>query len=500
MASKFASKGLRPYKTGSNAGYESNFERAAREKKERLKHGRLTDEEMAKKAQQATQFKGFVGGMQFRTKLGFQGNAFDTLWGKHIFLSFSNDDEELFEVAMKSELADVSERVIGGEYGSAFFIGDIGFFAQNQFEHAAEQMREFETKASKGIYFLSTKEWVTVNANIKKLADYSETRAPRAVRGDSWGALALRANAYKVAKRMLTMGMDPMITNEEGEDMFQILEEQYNRMTGVMHDVLVEKEVSTHKILVPSEQRAMDEKEEATIQVFRYMLHFLEEFNASLLARIAEIGEDKRLKRRLELRRESVSEKILFNVSCEAQVNNNSEMGKKLQTQLIERIRVYEQAQKDHVHLADLMHKQHAVVERKGGVQAKKIWKHTDDAEVAKAIREDEEVVQEDDVGGFDGETDDEIHTRIATAKAARIKKEKAQKMKAHGLETDDEKEARLEAERLAEEEKLLMALSLTEEEEREAKRKDDARLERQLLAPIQGTLYASEYETTSYR
>jgi hypothetical protein len=244
----------------------------------------------------------------------------------------------------------------------------------------------------------------------------------------------------------------------------------------------------------------MDEKEEATIQVFRYMLHFLEEFNASLIARIAEIGEDKRLKRRLELRRESVSDKILFNVSCEAQVNNNSEMGKKLQTQLIERIRVYEQAQKDHVHLADLMHKQHAVVERKGGVQAKKIWKHTDDAEVAKAIREDDEVVQEDDVGGFDGETDDEIHIRIAAAKAARIKKEKAQKMKAHGLETDDEKEARLEAERLAEEEKILMALSLTEEEEREAKRKDDARLERQLLAPIQGTLYASEYETTSYR
>jgi len=183
MASKFASKGLRPYKTGSNIGYESNCDRLAREKKERETRGQLTEEEMAKKASAATQFKGFVGGKQFRTKLGFQGNAFDTLWGKHVFLSFANDDEELFEVAMQSELADVKERVIGGEFGSAFFIGDIGFFSQNQFELAAQKMRDFEISATKGTYFLSTKEWVTVNANIKKLADYSQTRATRAVRG-----------------------------------------------------------------------------------------------------------------------------------------------------------------------------------------------------------------------------------------------------------------------------------------------------------------------------
>jgi len=308
------------------------------------------------------------------------------------------------------------------------------------------------------------------------------------------------------------MGMDPLISNEEEEDMYQILEEQYNRMTGVMHDILREKEHSTHKILVPSEQRQMDEKEENTIQIFRFMLHFLEEFNLSLMARIAEIGEDKRLKRRLELRREPVSERILFNVSCEEQVNRNSDMGQKLQVQLIERIRVYEIRQKEHVHLADLMRKQYAVVERKGGVQTKmKVWKHTDDeedearereaseAEEARA-RAQAEVEKEDNVGGFDGETDEEVIARIAAAKALRIKREKAQRMKEHGLETDDEKEARLEAARLAEEEELLMILSLSEDEERDAQRKVNERLERESLAPIQGTLVSNEYETVNYR
>jgi len=305
------------------------------------------------------------------------------------------------------------------------------------------------------------------------------------------------------------LGMDPLISNEEEEDMYQILEEQYKYMTGVMHEVLQEKEKSTHKILVPSEQRRMDAQEEDTIQIFRYMLHFLAEFNSSLSARIADIGEDKRLKRRMELRREHVSEKILFNVSCEEQVNRNAAMGKALQAQLEERIRVYEKGQKDHVHLADLMHKQHAVVTRKGGAQTRmKVWKHTDDEEGAqreldgKEAQAIERFEQEknDDVGGFDGESPQEVKTRIAAAKELRIKREKAQRMMDHGLETDEEREARLEAARLAEEEKLLMAVSLTEEEERETARIANARLERESLAPIQGTLYSSEFEQTNYR
>ena len=31
---------------------------------------------------------------------------------------------------------------------------------------------------------------------------------------------------------MIEAGLDPLVENEEGEDLFGILEEQYNRMTG----------------------------------------------------------------------------------------------------------------------------------------------------------------------------------------------------------------------------------------------------------------------------
>ena len=105
---------------------------------------------------------------------------------------------------------------------------------------------------NKGKVYLSDREKQIVDSNIKKIADYASSTTSRAVRGDSFGALALRANAYKVAKRMVEVGLDPLVENEEGEDLFSIVEEQYNRLTGYMHDILVEKEKGTHRILVPS--------------------------------------------------------------------------------------------------------------------------------------------------------------------------------------------------------------------------------------------------------
>ena len=80
--------------------------------------------------------------------------------------------------------------------------------------------------------YLSDRELGIVNSNIKKISDYANSATARAVRGDSFGAIALRSNAFKVAKAMIEAGLDPLVENEEGEDMFGILEEQYNRMTG----------------------------------------------------------------------------------------------------------------------------------------------------------------------------------------------------------------------------------------------------------------------------
>ena len=81
--------GIRPYKTGSNRGYESEMDKKKRLENERRSKGQVTDEEIAAAKAAPTQFRGFVGGKQFRTKMGFQGNAFDSLWGKHVFLSMN---------------------------------------------------------------------------------------------------------------------------------------------------------------------------------------------------------------------------------------------------------------------------------------------------------------------------------------------------------------------------------------------------------------------------
>jgi hypothetical protein len=589
--SKLVSKGVRPYKTGSNAGFESNLQRKEREAKERHEHGRLTEEELAKKNSVNSQFKGFVGGKQFRTKLGFQGNAFDSIWGKHVFLSFVKDDVELFDVAMQSQLADVTERVVGGENGAAFIIGDIGFFADNQFEFQGDKIRDHEMGLTEGLYYLSDREWVTVNANIKKIADYAASRTSRAVRGDSFGALALRANAFNVARRMLQIGLDPMIENEMGEHLFGILKEQYNRMTGIMHDVLVEKEECSHRVLVPSEQQALDEREDACIRVFQAMQSFLEEFTASCVRRVEQIGEDKRMKRRMELKRETVPEAMLYNISIEDKVKSICEEGRQLLQQLVERIRVAVKQKAEHINLADLVHRQHAVVQRKT-VSKKVMWSYKDDLPsigpgvgsgiptdvdssksgksgkagaavsgtdtdtgqeagdavgeggnaagtemessknvggstsskvkvkskaaartsakraalaVAAAVKLTEKLLPIDSAAAdsmdpIAGESPQDLQLRLHAIEEKRLKKQKDALRRAAGLETEEEIAAREKALKEAEEERALMAVSITEKEEAEKKRREEERLERDTLGPLQGVLYKSTYEQTSYR
>ena len=78
-----------------------------------------------------------------------------------------------------------------------------------------------------------------------------------------------------------------------------------------MHEILVEKEEGSHRILVPSEQSLINDKEEKALQALRNMLHFLLEFNSSLETRCEEIKADKNMKRRLELQHKKVREKYV---------------------------------------------------------------------------------------------------------------------------------------------------------------------------------------------
>ena len=76
----------------------------------------------------------------------------------------------------------------------------------------------------------------------------------------------------------------------------------------------MEKEEGSHRILVPSEQNLIDDKEEKALQSLRNMLHFLLEFNASLETRCEEIKADKNMKRRLELQHKKVRVRVLLNL------------------------------------------------------------------------------------------------------------------------------------------------------------------------------------------
>jgi hypothetical protein len=48
--------------------------------------------------------------------------------------ALDNDDDELVGIALKSTLADLELLVTGGQYGSPFNIGGIGFYAENQYD------------------------------------------------------------------------------------------------------------------------------------------------------------------------------------------------------------------------------------------------------------------------------------------------------------------------------------------------------------------------------
>ena len=485
------------HKRGTNVGYESLTQKKERERLEMQKKGRVTEEEERRLAGRSTQFKGFIAGEQFKTKLGFQGNAFPTLWSKHVFLSFDKDDVELLEIALKSELSDITEVVEGGQFTSAFSIGDLGFYAKNQFDAQGDLIRNYEKKITKGSYFLSAQEWATVNKNIDDLVSFANIRSAVAIRGDSFGALALRANAYNVAKRMIEVGLDPMIANENGDDLFSIIEEQYHHMCGVMHELLDEKELSKSKILMPSEQNELERRESEYINVFEHMEIFLTQLVENLKDRNVRIKEDKAAKRRLELRRASIDPEMIKNIALEGRTESHLEQSRQLHYLLNERIETYIKQKADFVNLASLMHKQHAVISKLGAnSQKKKMWSYKDEHEKKQLTIEAGQTEQNEE-----SKVSDNL-SLSAFAEAERKGKElvKQRTQAKHGLETDAERMARETQQKEEEETKALMAISLEKDrDEAEEKRKKE-QLQKETYSPIQGVLRSSQFEQVAYR
>lgn len=178
-------------------------------------------------------FQGYIGrGGGFRTKKGFRGMKLETSWSKHILESFKKDDEELLEAALCSCLCDVHLRVIGGEFGSPLSIGEHGFFSQNQFEGQSELLKRTEREiVERTSSFLSDSDWKIIDSTIDRMGKYSFSRFVTASPGDTFTALAVSENAYLVAKALLISGVDPLLVNNCGQDLFSKLKQQYAVLT-----------------------------------------------------------------------------------------------------------------------------------------------------------------------------------------------------------------------------------------------------------------------------
>lgn len=264
------------------------------------------------------------------TKKGYRGFRLDTLWSKQIIDALENDDEQLVEIALKSSLADLDHVVVGGEYGSAFRIADFGFYAQNQFDKQAKILQSIERETSKSIHFLSEGEWQRVDQNLYRLADGmngGQARFRRACRGDTFAALAIRKSAFHCAKIMMREDADPLKQNEDGEDLFKVLEIQYGVLADDLRKLQEERVDASQRVLKPSEQRMLAEREAHVVENLEKMIVFVLSSIEYLQRRQVAIEKDMWTKRRADLRREEVSSEILWNVNQYDKVKNYIKVG-----------------------------------------------------------------------------------------------------------------------------------------------------------------------------
>jgi len=467
------------FKKGVNAGYKSLLE---------LKREREAEEKLKSPEKVRNLFTGFIGGDAFATKKGFRGNALDSNWGKHIFISFKNDDLELFEVAMRSSLADVHEVVSGGEFGSAFLIGDIGFYSDNFFAAQAKLLKDGEREMNAGTMFLSRAEWEKVDAKIDEMAHFSNFRAKRAIRGDTFASLALRENAFCVAKAMIDRGVDPLLENEEGDDLFVILKQQYSDLGLELHEVTLEIEATTHSILVPSEQRKLEEREHTVIQNIHNMIAFLDSVVANLTLRLQRIHGDKKEQRMAELRKTKLSAYQLWNIAQEDKAMDHIKECGELRAYLQERLDQHAKNSVSHVTLATLMLRQNAKNSSKKALLVRRDSNasnvsHASDAKSARS-----------GAGGSAGGSG-EVLAISGGGEAFKQDKQELKEEVEEEDEPDGEEDAQATAQLMA-----LMGIAGDTSQEKKAGVSAALKPEEEKLGEILGVLHQDEFEQTFYR
>lgn len=239
----------------------------------------------------------------------------ESLWVQNLFEAFKTDDAELAAIALQSSLADVNDRVVGGSFGSPYSIGDYGFYAEKQFQ---PQLRFLQDKAhdiaDRTKVYLSGEEWQRVEKRLIAIANYGNFDFTSTTVGDSFADLAIRQSAFQVAKVVMSAGIDPLVENAEGKDMFGTMKEQYHTIGVHLREIHVLKEEAAHKVMVPSAVQHILSEEMRLLDNFHYLSEFCDELKDNLQRRVKEIEVDKILQRRAQLRNEVRSEICTFSL------------------------------------------------------------------------------------------------------------------------------------------------------------------------------------------
>jgi hypothetical protein len=332
----------RTYKRGPSLEYE----------KKRV--ARLAEIEASKVPQEVPLFRGFLPANGFVTSCGAKGMKLDSMWSKYIVESYVNDDLELAAIALESCLADVSLVVEGGEYGCPMSIGGYGFYTNDMFENQANLLYKTERRYCTGI-FLSVDEWAGIDKKLRDIAEYGYSKLQYACRGDTFTNLAVRDNAFKVAKLFLDKGVDPLITNANGDDLIQIVKQQYGALSLRLSDLQREKEASSECVLLPTEEKDLQEREQKGVEAIAHMLEFIGSLRGNIVARAAVVEKDKWAMKQAQLRRQPVPPEIAWSCAQEEKVGTYVVELEGIAEYITEKLRRFKEAAEKHVSLSTLM-------------------------------------------------------------------------------------------------------------------------------------------------
>jgi hypothetical protein len=240
----------------------------------------------------------------------------DSLWVQNLFESYKNDDAELATISLQSTLADINDRVVGGDFGAPYSIGDHGFYVEKQFEpqltYLTSKIKQLMVDTNT---YLSESEWLYTEKKLQTMAKYAEAAFTGITKGDSFASLAIRTSSFQVAKVCLNAGIDPLITNSEGKDLFDSLKMQYQSLGLQLKEVEELKLQATQTVMVPSFVQHILDEEVKLIDNFHFLAEFTVDLKENLLRRLEEIDMDKVLQRRAMLRDEEFSEHKTWNIA-----------------------------------------------------------------------------------------------------------------------------------------------------------------------------------------